>query len=230
MNRHRLGIHVGDVAARRRNPHQLAAALVEGHVAVARRTGVVAPQPADHRQDDAILIEDRRGSPAAVTGGAAELLRQTPAPDDAAVPVEHVQVAVDVHGVQVPGLGSPVTLPHPTRLNGTVVFAMLNLCSHNFVPSPASQQATTSCFVTPSPDRPFAQARPSNTAGVERPIQLSDQIRLSPSLDQAETRRSGRRRRSAPDPASSPSLARPPPPGPGSTRRRPAGRGIAAGC
>ena len=87
-----------------------------------------------------------------------------------------------------PVSGSPVTLPHPTRLNGTVVFAMLNLCSHSFVPSPASQQATTSCFDTPSPDRPFAQARPSNTAGVERPIQLSDQIRLSPSLDQAETR------------------------------------------
>ena len=80
-----------------------------------------------------------------------------------------------------------MTLPQPTRLNGTVVFNTLKLCCQSFSPVSASQQATTSCSSTPAPVRPFAHTRLSKTAGVERPTQLSDQMRFSPSGDQFET-------------------------------------------
>ena len=83
--------------------------------------------------------------------------------------------------------GSPVTLPQPTRLNGTVVLTTLKLCSQSLVPSSAFQQVTISFLATPSPVRPFAQTRPSKTAGVDLATYSWNQIRFSPSVDQLDT-------------------------------------------
>ena len=80
-----------------------------------------------------------------------------------------------------------MTLPQPTRLKGTVVLRTLKVCSQSFVPSSASQQVTISFFSTPSPVRPLAQTRPSNTAGVERAMYSWNQMRFSPSTDQLDT-------------------------------------------
>ena len=87
----------------------------------------------------------------------------------------------------MPVSGSPVTLPQPTRLKGTVVLRTLKVCSQSFAPSSASQQVTISFLATPSPVRPLAQTRPSNTAGVERPMYSRNQMRFSPSTDQLDT-------------------------------------------
>src|SRR5262245_40856373 len=66
-----------------------------------------------------------------------------------------------------------------------VVLYSANRRSQSFLPSFASQQATTSKRRSL---RPLAQTRPSNTAGVERPVQSVRQIRFSPSRDQVEMR------------------------------------------
>ena len=63
----------------------------------------------------------------------------------------------------------------------------LKVCSQSFAPSSASQQVTISFLATPSPVRPLAQTRPSNTAGVERPMYSRNQMRFSPSTDQLDT-------------------------------------------
>ena len=101
----RLRVHVGDVAARGRVPADLAGHLVEAEVAVPGRAPEVAPARPDDAQQQLVLVDERRRGAPAVARGPAELLGEAPAPHDGPVAVERVQVAVDVHGVEVPGLG-----------------------------------------------------------------------------------------------------------------------------
>ena len=120
--RNRLGVPVVDVAAGRRHPAHGPGALVEGVVAVARRS-LRAPTAVDHVQDDLVLVDDRGSGTAAVALEAAVLLLERARPDDLAVAVEAEEEAadelgVDVAGLRVPGERGPA---HPVHRHGSQV-------------------------------------------------------------------------------------------------------------
>ena len=92
-----------DEATRRRLPDHVATALVEGVVAVARRT-LGTPAAVDHVDDNEPLVDDRRGRTTSIALEAAELLLEGTGPDSVAVTVEAEEGAVDQLGVNVPGL------------------------------------------------------------------------------------------------------------------------------
>ena len=78
-------------------------------------------------------------------------------------------------------------LAQPIRVNGTVVWVMLDLCSQICLPFPASKQATHFCVVMPCPVLPITYTFPFNTTGVERPIKSVFQAWFWPSRVQVDT-------------------------------------------
>ena len=96
-------------------PDNLAGPLVEGDLPVGP-LGLIAPARVDHAEDDEVLIDDRAGDAAAVTGDSAKLLAHRFRPDDLPVLVEADEEPLGAVGVDIAGdgIGRQIRPAEPT--------------------------------------------------------------------------------------------------------------------